>query len=187
VQAALVALGRKVVVDPGIVRGLDYYTRTVFEIHAPELGARSALCGGGRYDHLVHELGGPELGAVGFAVGFSGTLIALRELGLLAEARETAAPVYVVGAGEGLEREVFRLAEELRAGGVGAVYDVEQRALKAQMKLAGKGGHRFAVVLGGNELARGSVQLKDLANGEQVELPRAELLARLRADEVQRA
>jgi histidyl-tRNA synthetase len=181
VQAGLVALGRAVAVDPGIVRGLDYYTRTVFEIHAPALGARSALCGGGRYDHLIAELGGPELGAVGFAVGFTGTLLVLRELGLLAAALDQPASVFVASAGDGLEREVFRLAEELRAAGVSAVYDVEQRSLKAQMKLAGKGGHRFAAVLGGAELARGSVQLKDLARGAQEEVLRGELLARLRA------
>ncbi len=181
VQALLVELGRRVVVDPGIVRGLDYYTRTVFEIHAPALGARSALCGGGRYDHLVRDLGGPDLGAVGFAVGFTPTLIVLRELGLLESVRDPAPCAFVVAAGDGLEREVFRLCEELRAAGVSAVYDAEQRSLKAQMKLAGKGKHRFAVLLGGDEFARGTVQLKDLANGEQHELARAELVARLRA------
>jgi histidyl-tRNA synthetase len=185
VQALLVGLGREVKVDSGIVRGLDYYTRTVFEIHAPALGARSAICGGGRYDHLIAELGGPELGAIGFAVGFTSTLVLLRELARIDPKESLFAEdpprVFVVAAGEGLEREVFRLAEELRAHGISAVYDVEQRSLKAQMKLAGKGGHRFAVVLGGDELARGSVQLKDLELGEQHELSRSELVARLRA------
>ncbi|MSR62361.1 MAG: histidine--tRNA ligase [Planctomycetes bacterium] len=181
VQKLLVGLARTVVVDAGIVRGLDYYTRTVFEIHAPALGARSALCGGGRYDHLVHELGGPELGAVGFAVGFTGTLLVLRELGLLGAVRERSVEVFVASAGEGLDEEVFRLAEELRAAGLSTVYDVEARSLKAQMKLAGKAEHAFAVVLGGDELQRGTVQLKDLAKGEQRELARAELVATLRA------
>lgn len=167
--------------DPRIVRGLDYYTRTVFEIHVRELGARSAVCGGGRYDHLVRDLGGPDLGAVGFAVGFTPTLVAMRELGLLPELAEPGADVFVVAAGEGLEAEVFRLAEELRAADISAVYDVEQRSLKAQMKLAGKGGHRFAVLLGGAELAAGSVQLKDLAKAEQRELARTALVAELRA------
>jgi histidyl-tRNA synthetase len=181
VGALLRALERTVVVDPGIVRGLDYYTRTVFEIHAPQLGARSALCGGGRYDHLVAELGGPDLGAVGFAVGFTGTLIALRELGLLQAAADGSARVFVATAGEGLDDAVFALAEELRAAGVSAVYDVERRSLKAQMKLAGKGGHAFAVVLGGDEIARGTVQLKDLGTGEQTEVPRNDLAARIGA------
>ena len=88
VQAQLGKLERTVIVDPSIVRGMDYYTRTVFEVKYPPFGARSTLCGGGRYDDLVAELGGPELGAVGFAVGFSGTLITLEELGLLGERTE---------------------------------------------------------------------------------------------------
>jgi histidyl-tRNA synthetase len=185
VQALLVGLGRQVRIDSSMVRGLDYYTRTVFEIHAPALGARSAICGGGRYDHLIAELGGPDLGAVGFAVGFTSTLLLLRELARIDPEEtifaEDPARVFVAAAGEGLEREVFALAEELRAGEISAIYDVERRSLKAQMKLAGKGGHRYAVVLGGDELARGSVQLKDLELGEQHELPRSGLVARLRA------
>jgi histidyl-tRNA synthetase len=190
VQQLLERLGRKVVVDPGIVRGLDYYTRTVFEIHAPAIGARSAICGGGRYDHLVAELGGPELGAVGFAVGFTSTLVLLRELGLLEKVVEVPAEAYLVLAGGDADvtsgvfkRLVFELAEELRAAGVSCVYDVEARSLKSQMKQAGKGGHPFAVLLGPDELARpgGVVQLKDLATGEQVEVARGELPARIRA------
>ena len=89
VQDALRVLGREPILDTGIVRGLDYYTKTVFEILAPAIGARSAVCGGGRYDHLVEELGGPHVPAVGFAIGFSGALVLLEQLGLL----------------EGLERE----------------------------------------------------------------------------------
>jgi histidyl-tRNA synthetase len=189
VQELLKSLGRRVTFDAGIVRGLDYYTRTVFEIHAPELGARSALCGGGRYDHLIRDLGGPDLGAVGFAVGFSSTLLMLRELKLLEKVAEKPPSVFLVLVGEGsedagravFERQVFQLAEELRTAGISCVYDVEARSLKAQMKLAGKGGHRYAVLLGTDELARGSVQLKDLELGEQHELPRTELVARLRA------
>src|SRR5688572_7345631 len=168
--------------DPGIVRGLDYYTRTVFEIHAPALGARSALCGGGRYDHLVRDLGGPDLGAVGFAVGFTSTLVRLRELELLKAIQEETPAVFLVRVDEGdpvLEREIFQLAEELRSAGVSCVYDVEARSLKAQMKQAGRGGHRFAVLVGGAERARGTVQLKDLGTGEQHEIPRGELVARL--------
>ncbi len=188
VRSLLSDLARTVVVDPGIVRGLDYYTRTVFEIHAPRLGARSALCGGGRYDHLIRELGGPDLGAVGFAIGFTGTLIALRELELLGTIPGQAAAVFVVAAGGGLEREVFRLAEELRRAGIAAIYAVDRSAgVKAQMKDAGRGGHRFAVILGPDELARGSAQLKDLGTGEQRELPRNELCEALRGEVLERA
>jgi histidyl-tRNA synthetase len=183
VQGLLAALGRRVRVDPGIVRGLDYYTRTVFEIHAPALGARSALCGGGRYDHLIADLGGPDLGAVGFAVGFTSTLLYLRELGRIAPEEtifaEVPAAVFVVSAGENLEREVFLLAEALRKEGIATVYDVEARSLKAQMKLAGKGGHPFALVLGPAEVQSQSVQVKDLARGEQRSVAREHVVAYL--------
>jgi len=179
VRALLADVGRETVVDSGLVRGLDYYTRTVFEVHAPELGARSAICGGGRYDHLVRDLGGPDVPAVGFAIGFTGTLLVLRELGLLADVAVEPARAFVVAATEGLEREVFRLAEELRAGGISAIYDLEQKSLKAQMKAANKGGHRYAVLLGADELARGAVQVKDLQAAEQNEVDRAALVAAL--------
>ena len=180
VLECLAGLGRNAKVDPDIVRGLDYYTRTVFEVHYPALGARSALCGGGRYDHLVRDLGGPDLGAVGFAIGFTATLIVLEELGLALPGTDTAAAApeaYIVAAGDGLEREVFLLAEELRRGGVSAVYDTEGKSVKSQMKSAGKGGHRLAVVLGPDELERGVVQLKDLEAKEQHEVVRGELIA----------
>jgi histidyl-tRNA synthetase len=181
VRRCLDGLGRAVLIDPGIVRGLDYYTRTVFEVHYPELGARSALCGGGRYDHLLRDLGGPDLGAVGFAIGFTATLIALQELGLSPGGASAPPAAYVAAAGDGLEREVFLLAEELRAGGVSAVFDTEAKSLKAQMKAAGKGGHRLALLLGPEELERGVVQVKDLAGGEQRAVPRDRLVDEVRA------
>jgi histidyl-tRNA synthetase len=174
-------LNRAVKVDPEIVRGLDYYTRTVFEVHYPELGSRSALCGGGRYDHLLRDLGGPDLGAVGFAIGFTATMIALAELGLTPAVGNDAPAAFVVQADPGLSRDVFLLAEELRAGGVSAVFDTEGKSLKAQMKAAGKGGHRLAIVLGPDEVERGVVQLKDLGTGDQRAVPRAEIVAASRA------
>ncbi len=180
VRGLLDGLGRKVVVDSGLVRGLDYYTRTVFELHSSALGARSALCGGGRYDHLVRDVGGPDLGAVGFAIGFSPTLVVLKKLGLASsDDPAPATDCYLVAAGEGLEGEVFRLAEELRAAGVSVLYDVEKKSVKSQMKAAGGGGHRFALLLGEDELERGVVQVKDLAAKEQQEVARAALAAHL--------
>ena len=179
----LEGLGRKVTVDPGIVRGLDYYTRTVFEVHYPdpELGARTAICGGGRYDHLVRDLGGPDLGAVGFAVGFLGTVNVLRKLGLLEEYRERVPDAFVVAASEELDAQVFLVAEELRKGGVSAIYDSDRRSVKKQMKVANRGGHRFAVILGTEEHEKGTVQVKDMHAGEQRELPREDLVAHLRS------
>jgi histidyl-tRNA synthetase len=181
VLSCLAGLGREARVDPEIVRGLDYYTRTVFEVHYPELGARSALCGGGRYDHLLRDLGGPDLGAVGFAIGFTATMIALAELGLTPAGGDVAPAAFVVQADPGLARAVFLLAEELRRGGVSAIFDTEGKTLKAQMKAAGKGGHRLAIVLGPDEVERGVVQLKDLASGDQREIPRGEVVRAARA------
>ncbi len=173
VQDLLESLDRKVVVDPGIVRGLDYYTRTVFEVHYPALGARSALCGGGRYDHLLSDLGGPDLPAVGFAIGFTGTLIVLDQLGLKSGLIEDVPDVYVAAADDDGRRGVFEVAEELRAGGIGAVFDLEDKRMKAQMKAASKGNHRLAIIVGSDELARGVVTLKDLVQRTQTEVERA--------------
>ncbi|MDF1798602.1 MAG: histidine--tRNA ligase [Planctomycetota bacterium] len=180
VQVALKSLGREPIVDPGIVRGLDYYTKTIFEIHAPAIGARSAICGGGRYDHLVRDLGGPDVPAVGFAIGFSGTLIMLEELGLMGDLKPVAPDAYVACLTGGdddaaLRREVLCVADELRAAGVSAIFDVDERSFKGQMKAIAKGGYRLAVIVGEDELARGVVQLKDLGAREQTEVPRADL------------
>ena len=181
VTGLLEGLGRKVVLDSGVVRGLDYYTHTIFEVHYPPLGSRSALCGGGRYNHLVHSLGGPEVPAVGFAVGFSATLIALGELGLLSDLQPEPTQVYVLAADEAVRTEGFAVTAELRRAGFSAVFDCEGKSFKSQMKAAAGGGHSLAVILGPDELAAGTVQLKDLRNREQVELPRAELLDAVRS------
>ncbi len=175
VRELLEKLGRTVVVDSGIVRGFDYYTRTVFEVHYPALGARSALCGGGRYDHLIRDLGGPDLGAVGFAVGFTGTMLVLEKLGRTGDQRERVTDAYIVAASEALTSEVFLLAEELRGAGISAGYALDGRTVKNQMKVANRGGHRFAVILGTREFEGGVVQLKDMHAGEQEEVPRAEV------------
>ncbi len=181
VRSNLVEIGLSVAVDPSIVRGLDYYTRTVFEVHYPPLGARSALCGGGRYDHLVRDLGGPDLGAVGFAIGFTATLLVLEELGLWREIPVRVAQVYVAGADPGSAAEVFRVAAGLRRSGLSAVFDAEGRSLKAQLKAAGGRGHPVCVVIGPDEIARGVVAVKDLRSGEQREAPRAGLIEAVRA------
>jgi histidyl-tRNA synthetase len=173
VRAHLDALGVRAVVDPTVVRGLDYYTRTIFEVHYPALGARSALCGGGRYDHLVETLGGPSVPAVGFAIGFTGTLLAMEQLGLDGVSGDAVVDAHVVTVDESI-------ADELRRGGIAASFDVEGRRAKAQMKNAVKSGARIAVVVGPDELARGEVQLKDLAVGAQEAVPRSELVRRAR-------
>jgi len=180
VVALLGEIGIDAVVDPTIVRGLDYYTRTVFEVHAPSIGARSALCGGGRYDHLVEQLGGPDLGAVGFAIGFSGTLAALEDAGLLEGRTEPPPDCFVASADDSTHDAAFAVASELRAAGVSAVFDPEARRLKNQLKLASKSGCPFVVVVGSAELEQGVVQVKDMAKQEQETVPRGELAARVR-------
>jgi histidyl-tRNA synthetase len=181
VRANLAVLGRTAVVDPGIVRGLDYYTRTIFELHYPKLGARSALCGGGRYDHLLRDLGGPDLPAVGFAIGFTGALIVLDELGLAKDIAAEPIDVYVVAAGDGLGPDALALAQRLRDAGLSATYDVENRSVKKQFQQASSGGYPLVAILGEAERERRSAQLKDLRTGEQHLVPLDDLAARARA------
>jgi histidyl-tRNA synthetase len=181
VVALLHGLGVDAVVDPTVVRGLDYYTRTVFEVHCPSLGARSALCGGGRYDHLVAQLGGPELGAVGFAIGFTGTLTALSEAGLLAGRNEPPVPCFVACADDSARDAALAIASELRGAGVGALFDQDERKLKRQLEVAAKGAHPLVAVVGAQELASGVVQLKRMSDGFQEAVPRAELARRAAA------
>jgi histidyl-tRNA synthetase len=180
VRELLDSAGLALEVDPSIVRGLDYYTRTVFEIHAPSLGARSALCGGGRYDHLVRDLGGPDLGAVGFAVGFTGTILVLEELGLAGGERAAAADVLVVAADPSAEDEVYRIAADLRRAGLAALFDARGKGLKSQLKAANAGGHPWCVLVGQRELEGGIVQLKDMVRGGQAAVPRGRLVEALR-------
>jgi histidyl-tRNA synthetase len=139
------------------------------------------MCGGGRYDHLLRDLGGSDLPAIGFAIGFTGTLILMQELGLAKAVTPAPIDVYVVAAGAGLEARVLALAQLLRDAGLSAIYDVESRSVKSQFKAANSGGHPLVVLLGDAEAAAGNVQLKDMRNGTQDVVPQAELAARARA------
>ncbi len=179
VLAGLTAAGIICEIDHGLVRGLDYYTRTAFEVHDRSLGAQSALGGGGRYDGLIQALGGPPTPGVGFSIGLDRALLAI-------EQRETAAPlvapaVFVVAMGK-TAAMATRLVRELRREFV-VEADLESRGFGAQMKAAGKSGARFALILGEDEAARGEALLKDLGSGEQSAVPlarlRDELAARL--------
>ncbi|MGH7150878.1 MAG: histidine--tRNA ligase, partial [Planctomycetota bacterium] len=170
VRRGLDAVGRKASVDPQVVRGFDYYTRTVFEIHLPSLGARSALCGGGRYDHLIEELGGPPLGAVGFAIGVTPTLLAIREQGPAPPPAAGEVDLFVATAGEETREAAFRLADRVRRLGVSTDLDHEEKSLKGQLRLANRLGARFLLVLGPEEIGRGRGRLKDLSKGEETEV-----------------
>ena len=156
-------------IDPHIVRGLDYYTRTVFEFVSDALGAQAVVCGGGRYDGLCEELGGPHIPSLGFGMG-------LERLLLVLEAKEASFPepprceVYLAPMGEAAIKQCFAIATRLREGGVAVELDTVGRGLKAQMKYADKLHARYAIVVGDNELETGLAKLKDMETGEQTDI-----------------
>jgi histidyl-tRNA synthetase len=162
VRALLDQEGVAYVVDPRIVRGLDYYCRTAFEVLAAGIGAQNAIAGGGRYDGLVAALGGPDVAGVGFAVGVERLAETVR-----GDATVAAGPTAVVLPLE--ERAVgpgFALATRLRHAGVRVGLEPPGRSLKALLRAADRQGARLAVILGGDELAAGRATLRDLARGE---------------------
>ena len=164
--------------DPSITRGLDYYTKTAFEIKYDNLGAQSAVCGGGRYDGLVEEIGGPATPAVGFAVGLERVLLVLEEQGLLPDSEEKL-DVYMVSLGEAAKQTAFALTDELRQAGLVVEADLAGRSMKAQMKSADKSGARFAILIGEDEVASGTVQFRDLKAGTQEPVARKDILDRI--------
>ena len=159
-------------IDPAIVRGFDYYTHTVYEIQCPDLGARSAICGGGRYDTLIPDSGGPELGATGFAIGVTPTLLALEQQEHPAmRAGAPSVDVFVAPVTDAERRAAFELTHRLRRAGIEADTDYEDKRLKALFKNADKRGVRLMLVLGPEELAAGRAKLKDLSRSAESELP----------------
>ena len=166
VKRYLDAAGIEYVEDPTLVRGLDYYTRTVFEVEAPGAGVGS-IGGGGRYDGLVELEGGKPTAGVGFAVGFERALLALQAFGSDLGADE-APCVYVANAGKELRQNVFAITQELRTAGIVTEADYQGRSLKAQFKQADKVGAKLILVLGGDELAAGKVKVRDMESHEEV-------------------
>ncbi|MCK4283316.1 MAG: histidine--tRNA ligase [Candidatus Brocadiae bacterium] len=172
VKAALGRAGVEFTEDPGLVRGLDYYVRTVYEIKHGGLGARDAICGGGRYDGLMELLGGPPLPCLGFAIGAEATILAMEsELGSPADSAVGPA-VYVVCFDEAARADAFELVQALRCAEVRADMDFEGRSAKSQMRMANKRGVRFCFLLGPDELQRREVTIKDMADGRQWSVPR---------------
>jgi len=178
-QACLTEMGIPFVVDPGIVRGLDYYTRTVFEIISPDLGSQSTVCGGGRYDNLVAEVGGPQTGATGFGLGMERLVILLSESGVL-EVPHNAPVLYVGAMGEEAFVKAQGIVYKLRQAGIFAEADTVGRSVKAQFKYADKIGAKYAVMLGGNELATGRANVKNMEDSSQSEVVLADLEAYIR-------
>jgi histidyl-tRNA synthetase len=179
----LAEAGLKFEIDDHLVRGFDYYTRTVFELVHSSLGARSAVCGGGRYDNLVAELGGPKAGCVGFAVGVVPTILALRKAGAAPEYAGPEMDVYVVAVNDEVRQACFKTAEQLRAAGISADLDAERRSLKAQMRSANKLGARYTLVVGPDELATGRFKLKNMKTAEEVSSSLDEIIGTLRGME----
>ena len=169
VQSYLTAAGVPFELDANLVRGLDYYTKTAFEVKYTPLGAQSAVAGGGRYDGLVEEVGGPPTPGIGFAVGLERVLLALEKQGLLPEERE-AVDVFVVALGEAAQIPAFKLLHELRVAKLSAAMDFAGRSMKAQMKQANKKNARFVAILGEDEVKEASALLKDMKTSEQKKL-----------------
>ena len=182
VLAHLDALAVPYVVNPRMVRGLDYYTKTTFEFVHDGLGAQSGIGGGGRYDGLMRELGGQDLSGIGFGLGVDRTMLALRAEGKTA-GNTTRCDVFAVPLGEQAKLELAKLAAALRTAGVRVDLAYGDRALKGAMRAADRSGARIALVAGDRDIEAGTVGVKDLATGEQVDVAVgavvAEVLGRL--------
>lgn len=164
-------------VRPEIVRGLDYYTETVFEIQHPALGEGVSMCGGGRYDNLVKELGGSPTPSVGVGIGIERALLAMAGEGVSFGVDRPIA--FAVNASPDAFDATQALVRSLREAGLAVQSDIDGKSMKSQLRQADKSEARYALVMGGDELARGTVQVKDLKNGEQAELPLGDVAARL--------
>lgn len=169
-QQYLTAMDIKFEINPKIVRGLDYYTKTVFEFVTTDIGAQGTVCGGGRYDGLIETLSGKPCPALGFAMGLERLILTMEKQGLDFAAEDTC-DIYIASMGEAASVKAMQMCAELRADGVSAECDVVGRGLKAQMKYADKLGAKFSVVLGDSELESQTAELKNMQTGEKVTLP----------------
>ncbi len=158
-----------------IVRGLDYYTKTVFEIKAAGLGSQDTVCGGGRYDGLIEELGGRPTPGIGFGSGIERVALAMQQIGLPVPA-EPSPGVMVAYLGETAKLAALRLVEELRAANVGALLAFGDRSLKAQLKSADKAGVAYTLILGEEELKAGRALVREMASSQQTEVPLGEVV-----------
>ena len=171
VKANLDARGIKYEVNPQIVRGLDYYTRTVFEFVSTDIGAQGTVCGGGRYNGLVSQLGGKDTPAVGFGCGLERLILVLENTNSL-KAEKEISKIYIAPMGENAKAKATQIVDNLRSCGIKAETDLMNRSVKAQMKYANKIGVEYVVVIGDSELESGVVEIKDMANStsEQIKL-----------------
>jgi len=156
-------------IDPYLVRGLDYYTKTVFELVHPSLGSQNALAAGGRYDSLVNDLGGPSLGACGMSIGMERVLMVVMSLNKKVPVLKEES-VYLVTIGEEAYRKGYKILRDLRKQNIRAHIDYEERSIKSQLRRAGNLGCRYVVILGENELKKEVAILKEMKTGSQVEV-----------------
>jgi histidyl-tRNA synthetase len=175
VRRLVTAAGVAFADDPKLVRGLDYYTRTTFEyVHSGITGSPTAIGAGGRYDGLSEELGGPSLPSVGWALGVDRTVLAMRAEGRAVPGGEQL-DVFAVPLGDQARELLFELVTTLRRAGVAADFGYGSKGLKAAMKAADRSGARYALVLGERDIAENVIQIKELATGEQVAAPLADI------------
>lgn len=157
------------IVNPTIVRGLDYYTKTVFEFVSTDIGAQATVCGGGRYDGLIEQLGGQPTPSLGFALGIERLLMLLDAQGIEIEKPSTC-DIYFASMGDDAQAKAFELTQIVRSASLYAECDVVGRGLRAQMKYADKIGAKFSLVIGDNEIAENKAKLKNMQSGEQREV-----------------
>jgi histidyl-tRNA synthetase len=179
-QASLDLLDRTYTINHRLVRGLDYYTKTVFEVWAAGIGAQAAVCGGGRYDGLAELLGGPPTPGVGVAAGLERIILVMKQLEVGVPSLPPP-PVFVASLGPEARRKAVRLANALRAADVGAWLAFGERGLKSQLREAGKRGARYVVILGEDELAAGKAAVRDMQAGKQMDVDLASLVDWLKA------
>ena len=174
----LTAMGISYTVDPGIVRGLDYYTKTAFEFVAGGLGAQSTVCGGGRYDHLIEELGGPDVPGVGFGLGIERLLLTMDAAGI--QIPEPSGPDALIAVmGDAAREEGLKLMKKLRDQGFHVEMDLLARNFKGQFKYANRAGAAKVIIIGDDELNNRAASVKDMVTGEQIQVPFADLAGEL--------
>ena len=168
----LKATEREFEVNHRLVRGLDYYTKTVFEVWAKGIGAQSAMCGGGRYDGLIEQLGGEPTPGIGFGSGIERIIMSMKQQGIEPEPLPTQ-PVFLAHFGEAARLEAIKLTFALREKGIGAILSFGSKSMKAMMRDANRRGARFVLLIGDDELAQNAVAVKDLRDGSQTMQPLA--------------
>lgn len=178
-QDNLDAMGISYKVDPKIVRGLDYYTKTAFEFVTTKIGAQGTVCGGGRYDHLIEEVGGPSMPGVGFGLGKERLLMLMELCG--SHFGESARPeILIAFIGEQAKKYALGLVQNLRKNHIRAAVDTQERNLKGQMKYSNKIGAKYSIVIGDDEIESGDLTLKNMESGEQIRISKDDIVEAIR-------